>query len=65
MPTMEEVPILTDDELAVTPSAFPGGGLVVDQRDMYNEEPPQQVMKLGGLIEVAGTDTLKREELAR
>ena len=63
MPTMDDNLPLTE-EAALTPSAFPGGGLVVDQRDMYNEQPPQ-VMKIGGLIEVAGTDTLKREELAR
>lgn len=65
MPTLDDNLPLTEEEVAATPSAFPGGGLVVDQRDMYNEEAPQQVMKLGGLIEVAGTDTLKREELAR
>ena len=64
MPTLDETPILTE-EAALTPSAFPGGGLVVDQHDMYNDATPPQVMKLGGLIEVAGTDTLKREDEAR
>lgn len=64
MPTLDETPILTE-EAALTPSAFPGGGLVVDQHDMYNDATPAQVMKLGGLIEVAGTDTLKREDEAR
>lgn len=65
MPAVDENLPLIENEAALTPSAFPGGGLVVDQHDMYNNAPPPQVMKLGGLIEIAGTDTLKREEEAR
>lgn len=56
----EDMPVIEDVQ-GYTPSAFPGSNELVSE---YEAPMPTQIPKLGGLIEVAGTDTLKREEIA-
>ena len=64
---MTEGSVLPEDNTGVMPSAFPGtGDLVAEQRDLDVTAPASiQITKLGGLIDVMGTDSLKREEEAR
>lgn len=69
---MNEYDQLTEMEQSTgaIPSAFPGSNeLVMEQNTIGGidlpTELPMQVPKLGGLIEVVGTDTLKREDEIR
>ena len=61
--TPEELPYI-EDAGAYTPSAFPGSSELVNEQADLDTVLPTQIPKLGGLIEVAGTDTLRREEEA-
>lgn len=64
MRLVENEPLI-EEQAGVIPSAFPGSAEMVSSQAPLDEYGlPTQVPKLGGLIEVAGTDTLKREEEA-
>ena len=56
--------LMIEDSGAFLPSAFPGSSELVNEQADLDAILPTQVPKLGGLIEVAGTDTLLREEEA-
>ena len=61
--TQDEFPVI-EDAGAFTPSAFPGSSELVNEQADLDAMLPTQIPKLGGLIEVSGTDTLRREEEA-